>query len=143
MPQATLSEAAHRAQRNDVLELLAGPDAHVPCNGCTLCCRHCLVPLLPEYGDDPAAYEAERGPLDMMFLKRKPNGECVYLGETGCTIYERRPAVCRRYDCAGQWTKMTRAARRKMVAIGALDKAILDKGREIALARARAAGLRT
>ncbi|WP_462272005.1 YkgJ family cysteine cluster protein [Methanohalophilus sp.] len=30
-------------------------------------------------------------------LKRKTNGECVFLGETGCTIYPFRPLLCRTY----------------------------------------------
>ena len=30
-------------------------------------------------------------------LKRKTNGECVFLGEGGCTIYPFRPLLCRTY----------------------------------------------
>ena len=27
------------------------------------------------------------------------DGACVHLGDGGCSIYEHRPATCRRYDC--------------------------------------------
>ncbi|ADE37371.1 YkgJ family cysteine cluster protein [Methanohalophilus mahii] len=30
-------------------------------------------------------------------LKRKTNGECVFLGDAGCTIYPFRPLLCRTY----------------------------------------------
>jgi Fe-S-cluster containining protein len=32
-------------------------------------------------------------------LKSKPDGSCVYLGDQGCSIYERRPQMCRAFDC--------------------------------------------
>ena len=35
-------------------------------------------------------------------LKRRSDGYCTHLsrdGASGCTIYERRPATCRQYDC--------------------------------------------
>jgi Fe-S-cluster containining protein len=45
-------------------------------------------------------------------LNRRDNGECVYLGEEGCTIYQRRPAVCRSFDCRSLFLKQTRNERR-------------------------------
>lgn len=36
-------------------------------------------------------------------LPQKPNGDCQFLDrKTGCTIYEKRPAICKAYDCAAQ-----------------------------------------
>ena len=89
------------------------------------------MPLFTEHGDDPNAYETQMlGGLQA--LAHKPNGDCVYLGEKGCTIHERRPAVCRAYDCAGQFRQFTRAERRRGVREKWLDPAILARGREIA-----------
>lgn len=71
----------------------------VPCNGCTLCCKGDTIRLLPE--DNPLAYQTEpheRFPGELM-LAHKENGDCVYLGESGCTIQETKPAMCRTMDC--------------------------------------------
>lgn len=104
----------------------------VPCNGCTLCCRNQLVVLFPEMGDDLTAYETQTPAPSIVALKHKANGDCVYLGDGGCTIYERRPAMCREYDCADQWRRMSRNERRLGVRNGHLSAAILRRGREIA-----------
>lgn len=62
--------------------------------------------LVPEDGDDVASYETETftlpgGGASGPILKHKPGPahECIYLGEHGCTIYDRRPKVCRVFDC--------------------------------------------
>ena len=78
----------------DATDLTAWMDEQplpVPCNGCRLCCIAQLVLLFPDRGDDPASYQTRRldtpkGPVEV--LDHKPNGECVYLGEAGCTIYD-------------------------------------------------------
>jgi Fe-S-cluster containining protein len=41
----------------------------------------------------------ERSPEGELVLQRRSDGACVHLGERGCTVYERRPAVCRTFDC--------------------------------------------
>lgn len=45
-------------------------------------------------------------------LKLLPNGDCAHLGPDGCTIYDRRPAVCVAYDCRLQFLSMSRVERR-------------------------------
>ena len=64
-------------------------------------------------------------------LKQKPNGECVYLDENGCTIHDRAPAVCRAYSCVGQYMMLTRAERRRRIARGLLKKEIMVRAREL------------
>lgn len=83
-----------------------GVDAHVPCGSCNACCRvnGFVVDLHPEEGDDLSTYE-----WDLVWrsdkkewshaLKRGEKGECIYLKENRCSIYERRPATCRQFDC--------------------------------------------
>lgn len=76
--------------------------ANVPCAGCTACCKNELVFLMPN--ENPADYEsvAVVNPLNGQpgfALAHKPNKECVYLDASGCTIHERRPVICRVFDC--------------------------------------------
>lgn len=81
--------------------------AKVPCGTCTECCRHReKVPLTDQ--DDVALYEgntqwihfrSDPPHIERLVLQHKKNGECIYLGEQGCTIYADRPQICRRFDC--------------------------------------------
>lgn len=108
----------------------------VPCNGCTLCCRHDVILLYEEEGDDVSSYETEDFTVpfdgkDRPILKHTPDGGCFYLGEKGCTIYERRPAICRAFDCRKWFLKHTRTERRIMLRAGLADKAIFDRGRDL------------
>jgi Fe-S-cluster containining protein len=72
--------------------------ASVPCNGCTACCRHDRIALDPQRGDDLRAYQWHME-LGRPTLDRKANGECMYLGPRGCTIHDKLPDICRRFDC--------------------------------------------
>ena len=71
----------------------------LPCNGCTACCETDIVFLHPEYGDKPKKYVTQMAG-NRIALAHKRSGGCIYL-ETGvgCTIWERRPVVCREMDC--------------------------------------------
>jgi Fe-S-cluster containining protein len=112
----------------------------VPCNGCTACCKREVVALLPEYGDDPTQYDChpvkvkESGETRMV-LRQRPNGECVYLGPQGCTIYERAPLVCQNFDCRVYYLMLTRHERRLTISKGA--GAINNKAEIYKAARAR------
>lgn len=97
----------------------------VPCATCHLCCQgHSLVALIPERGDDPAQFEtAEFDKLTV--LKHKPNGDCFYLGENGCTIHGKAPYMCRIYDCRDQHRSYTKAKRDELIKVGHLDKEVM------------------
>lgn len=71
----------------------------VPCKGCVLCCRNDAVRLLPH--EDASAFETEEHPAipGARMLAHKANGDCIYLGDGGCSIHERRPQLCRDMDC--------------------------------------------
>lgn len=79
-------------------DIAATGEAHVPCNGCRSCCWHSNVDVYPESDrlDGLQVEPAEDGGLR---LAHKADGSCVYLGEHGCTIRERRPNACRKFDC--------------------------------------------
>jgi hypothetical protein len=113
------------------------PRAQVPCNGCTSCCERELLFLHPEMGDKPEEYETQEVLFDgepVLILKHKPNGNCWYLGEHGCTIHDRAPAICQEFDCRRLFLAFHRdynhAQRRKIVAQGALTKDVLNAGKE-------------
>lgn len=107
--------------------------ADVPCGSCTLCCRTLIVPLAQEEFEqyDWAWVTTRAGERLGRALKRKPTGECIYLGEKGCTIHGRAPHVCQRFDCRTLFKNSDRAGRRKAVKSGKIPKALFDKGREM------------
>lgn len=74
----------------------------LPCDGCTECCKSENLILHPELGDRPGDYQTDlvqvTGGVAHM-LKQKENGDCIYLGERGCTIHGRHPTMCRSLDC--------------------------------------------
>jgi Putative zinc- or iron-chelating domain len=89
----------------------------VPCNGCVACCRHELVLVLPGDGDDPTSYDCniiETPAGQVHALKHRPNGDCIYLGPTGCSIWERTPTMCKIFDCRKLFLRFTRNERRRM-----------------------------
>lgn len=82
-------------------------------------------------GDDARQYEVEPSPGGRgLMLRRKPDGSCFYLGAGGCTIHARAPTLCQLYDCRRQYSMLSRGERRKMIAQGLLDRAIMEEGRK-------------
>lgn len=106
------------------------PDAKVPCGTCKLCCKNSAVLMMPISGDVAENYDTIPFPLNTEFriLRIKDNGDCTYLGENGCTIYDRRPYMCRIYDCRAQSQMYTRKERKQLVKEKSMDPAILKRG---------------
>lgn len=110
--------------------------AHVPCNGCTACCRNELLMLHPEMGDRAEDYETQvaTNPItgkQGLALKQKPNGDCIYLGERGCTIHGRAPAICKEFDCRRFFLKLGgRNKRRQLLKTGLVTKDVYEAGRK-------------
>lgn len=75
------------------------------CNACSRCCHDKSIQVNPyeiarlasNIGIRPrefiSKYLGENGP----YLKSRPDGACVFLGPTGCTVHSDRPLVCRLY----------------------------------------------
>lgn len=87
----------------------------VPCGACQACCKRQLIILEPE--DDPFAYDCDviRGPNGLLHsVKHKANGDCIYLGQMGCTIHGRAPAICRQFDCRDVAAGANRAKRKSL-----------------------------
>lgn len=111
-------------------------ETEVPCNGCTECCRsRQLLPLHPEQGDDVQSYRFQilkdrMSAKPVFVLAADENGRCVYLGDAGCTIYERRPFLCRSFDCRKHYLILPRQDRDNLVRIGLSSRAVFNEGRK-------------
>jgi Fe-S-cluster containining protein len=71
--------------------------AEVPaCAGCGKCC-HLVVELRPLVDDVPEHFVVEHA--GVRYMDQRGNGACVALDPATllCTIYERRPQVCREF----------------------------------------------
>jgi len=68
--------------------------AVVNCGQCQACCKiPCEVPA-----DEGQAYLIDVVD-NKVYLQRQANGDCIYLDETGCSIYNVRPSSCREFSC--------------------------------------------
>ena len=100
----------------------------VACNGCTACCRNNLIALLPDDGDDVESYvrepmRASNGIIVGYHIPQKPDGSCHYLRAGACSIYARRPAVCRTFDCRKWFLSFEREQRRELFGNGGIEDA--------------------
>lgn len=107
----------------------------VPCNGCRLCCQNDAIVLHPEKGDNPSLYTTVpfTSPIngaEMLMLDHKSNGDCIYLGEKGCEIYEKRPLICREFDCRKLYLKFTKPQRIAIVSKNLISKATIEAGKK-------------
>ena len=89
------------------------------CGTCITCCRWAtdisLRPLL--VSDEGGRYENMELDGDLV-LAAKPNGDCVYLGYKGCTIYKTRPSQCRTFDCRVLYEQMASSTFIKVILQG-------------------------
>ena len=106
----------------------------VPCGTCTQCCRSSQGLFLhPGQGDDVDSYRhrtaVDRDGNPVHLLETTPEGACVYLGEAGCTVYERRPLLCRSFDCRKHYLILPRQDRDNLVRLGLSSRAVFNAGR--------------
>ena len=105
------------------------PTADVPCNGCTACCRGQVVALFPEHGDNLKVLSRHVDLGGAIILEETESGDCIYLQDGGCSVWEHRPAMCRAFDCRKHFQSFTRPERRRMVKDGIASRDIFDAGR--------------
>lgn len=73
------------------------------CHRCLKCCQHKLIQVNPyevaqlsrHLGISTTEFIAHH--LDGVFLRRRSDGTCEFLGPEGCTVHAARPLVCRLY----------------------------------------------
>jgi Fe-S-cluster containining protein len=124
---------------NAELESIAKADP-VQCNGCTACCKGNLsVALNPDWGDRIEDHPQRTLALEDIYktghlsvvLKRKPNGDCIHLRHRGCAIYDKRPAVCRRFDCRRAfWEFRDQRMRKEAIEHKHLPATVFAEGRK-------------
>jgi hypothetical protein len=85
-----------------------GPLPKLQCGGCRKCCLGDTITLDPSKGDDPRAYRTKRLEDGRLALRKARDGNCVYLGKSGCQIYGRQPYMCRVYDCRTHFLNVER-----------------------------------
>jgi Fe-S-cluster containining protein len=98
------------------------------------CCRSGQGLFLhPGQGDDVSSYRTRTltGPEgeSVFLLETTGEGACVYLGERGCTIYERRPLICRTFDCRKHYLILPRQDRDNLVRLKLSSRAVFNAGR--------------
>ena len=103
----------------------------VPCNGCTLCCQGDAIRLLKE--DDPSEYLTEPHSFipGALMLAHKPNGDCIYVNENGCSIHNRAPSLCKTADCRALAFRYDFETALKLHNAGRIDLRVWDKGNEL------------
>lgn len=107
----------------------------MPCNGCTACCKSNQGLFLhPEQGDEVESYRhrvvTDRATGKPVFLlATEADGQCVYLGQSGCTIYGRRPLLCRGFDCRKHYLILPRQDRDNLVRLGLSSRTVFNAGR--------------
>jgi len=67
------------------------------CDGCRACCLGDTIILKPH--ENPKAWNAKPRFDGRWELRKGEDGNCAFLGPTGCTIHGRAPEVCQSFDC--------------------------------------------
>jgi hypothetical protein len=103
----------------------------VPCNGCTLCCQGDAIKLEEE--DLALNFQTEPHPYipSTLMIAHKPNGDCVYLDEKGCSIHDHAPSLCRSADCRSIALRISFEKARELHRIGRLDLRVWDQGQKL------------
>lgn len=103
----------------------------VPCNGCTLCCQGDAIRLTEEA--NPEDYLTEPHPYisGELMLAHKSNGDCIYLNESGCSIHDRAPSLCRSADCRSIALKYDFTTAMKLHEMKRIDIRVWDKGNHL------------
>jgi hypothetical protein len=103
-------------------------NSYVPCDGCTRCCHNDAIRLLP--GDDPGQYVTVPHPYftGELMLDHKPNGDCIYLGDSRCEIHSRRPQMCREMDCRTIANKIPLLVAQKLNSMGKFRMDVWQRG---------------
>jgi Fe-S-cluster containining protein len=103
----------------------------VPCNGCTLCCQGDAIRLEEEdlqmnYKTEPHLFYP-----GALMLAHKPNGDCIYLDEKGCSIHDHAPSLCRTADCRSVALNISLEEALELHRMRKLDFRVWDQGQKM------------
>jgi hypothetical protein len=95
----------------------------VPCGSCHKCCNGETITLTDD--ENPEQYGVENlciipsqdGNGQSLALKWKENGDCIMLGENGCTVWPNHPTMCKQYDCRLHYIQLMSMSRRQRRAL--------------------------
>ena len=115
--------------------MLSTQSTEVRCGACTECCRSNQgLYLHPAQGDQVETYQhrciQDEAGDPVYLLATTSAGACVYLGPSGCTIYERRPLLCRSFDCRKHYLMLPRQDRDNLVRLGLSSRPVFNAGRK-------------
>ena len=89
-------------------------DTRISCDACQACC--CQLPVLLLPGDDPPAQFIDIDAHGSQIMGKADDGWCLALDRDTmrCTIYARRPWVCREFAMGGADCRDVRAEWRRI-----------------------------
>ena len=64
-------------------------------------------------------------------LAHKPNGDCAYLVESGCSIHDRAPSLCKSADCRSIALKYDFDTAMRLHNMKRIDIRVWDKGNDL------------
>ena len=64
-------------------------------------------------------------------LAHKPNGDCIYLYDTGCSIHNMAPSLCKSADCRALAFSYDFETALMLHKAGRIDLQVWDKGNEL------------
>ena len=109
---------------------MSGTYRDVPCNGCTACCRGDVVRILPH--EDAKRWRTMPHPkIEGALALAHKGGNCVYLTDASCDIHGKQPEMCRSMDCRLLVSSLPRQHVQYLVSIGALQRDVVKRGREL------------
>jgi uncharacterized protein len=101
VPASPGPHARHVGECTRMPSTLPSADAAITCDACQACC--CQLPVLLLPGDDPPDHFIDIDERGSPIMGKDDDGWCVALDRDTmrCTIYARRPWVCRAFEMAG------------------------------------------
>ena len=95
-----------------------GIDPSVSCSRCDAVCCRLTVVLMPE--DEVPAHLTARSERGLEVMARDEDGWCVAVDPLRmcCSIYDRRPAICRKFAMGSPYCRDERAEYRERMARG-------------------------
>jgi hypothetical protein len=83
--------------------------------------------------DNPDEYLTEPHPYipGALMLAHKPNGDCIYLVESGCSIHDHAPSLCKSADCRSIALKYDFDTAMRLHNMKRIDIRVWDKGNEL------------
>jgi Fe-S-cluster containining protein len=104
------------SMRSEINKIDTKKKSQPTCSMCGLCCQLFWINLNEEeYNsrkyltvfDDIEIFDdfTKAKECGANLVKKKNNGDCIYLKANKCSIHERRPVVCKEFFCSGTETK--------------------------------------